>query len=85
MSLSLHMQVLVPETYLLKLSHRQVFAMIVYRLTLHPLSHYPGPLIGIVTDWYSVYHAYQGDRHSNFYYLHQQYGSFPQCNLSGVS
>ena len=54
---------------------RKLIAIIVYRLTLHPLARYPGPIIGKVTDWYSVYHAFKGDRHLDFYHLHQKYGN----------
>ena len=46
----------------------------VYRSTVHPLSEYPGLLVGRVTDWYCVYHAYKGDGHLSCCNLHQGYG-----------
>ena len=52
--------------------------VIVYRLTLHPLAQHPGPLIGRITDWYSVYQAWKGDRHLNFLKLHERYGEAAQ-------
>lgn len=49
--------------------------MILYRLTLHPLAKHPGPLLGRITDWYSVYQAWSGDRHLDFIRLHERYGT----------
>ena len=52
----------------------QILATVVYRLTLHPLAKYPGPLLGKIADWYTIYHSWKGDRHLDFYRLHQNYG-----------
>ena len=38
------------------------------------MSKYPGPYFAALTDWYTVYHLYKGDRHLDFYDLHQKYG-----------
>ncbi len=46
----------------------------VHILTFHPLAKYPGPLWARMTDWYSVYHCWLGDRHLDFYQLHCKYG-----------
>lgn len=46
----------------------------IYRTSFHPLAKFPGPLLGRITDLYSVYHAWKGDRHIDFQRLHQQYG-----------
>ncbi|PVH92930.1 hypothetical protein DM02DRAFT_500110, partial [Periconia macrospinosa] len=56
-----------------------------YRVFLHPLSKYPGPLIGKITDWYSVYHCVKGDRHLDFYLLHQKYGTVVRYGPNRIS
>ena len=43
-------------------------------MTLHPLAKYPGPWWAGVTDWYNVYRCLTGDRHIDFYRIHQKYG-----------
>ena len=45
-----------------------------YRLTLHPLAKHSGPILGRITDWYSVWHIWKGDQHLNLYHMHQIYG-----------
>ena len=52
-----------------------VFLTSIYRLTLHPLSKYPGPFLAKLTDLYAVYHAYTGDLHLDMWKCHQIYGS----------
>ena len=54
----------------------QCFVVALYRLTLHPLAKYPGPTLGRITDWYSVWHIWNGDQHLNLYRIHQIYGVF---------
>ncbi|CAG8960244.1 hypothetical protein HYFRA_00012764 [Hymenoscyphus fraxineus] len=46
----------------------------IYRVYFHPLAKYPGPFWAKLTDWYSVYHAYHGDRHLEFHRCHEKYG-----------
>ena len=57
--------------------------VVIYRLTLHPLAKYPGPIFGRTSQWYDVYHAFKGDKHINFYLLHKKYGTVvrfsPNC------
>lgn len=48
--------------------------LVIYRVFFHPLAKYPGPLIAKITDAYQLYHAYKGDRHLEFWRLHQKYG-----------
>lgn len=57
-----------------RLTEEQILAVVIYRPTLHPLAKYPGPLLGRVTDWYSVYQAASGNRHLDFLHLHEKHG-----------
>lgn len=41
---------------------------------MHPLAKYPGPRSAALTDWYTIYHQFIGDRHIDFYNLHHRYG-----------
>ncbi|KAJ4294588.1 hypothetical protein N0V90_008279 [Kalmusia sp. IMI 367209] len=51
-----------------------ISAVIIYRLTLHPLAHYPGPKLAAITDIYLTYYAYHGSRHLAFHRAHVKYG-----------
>ena len=51
-------------------------AVIVYRLTLHPLAKYPGPKLAKISDFYAVYHAYIGDLHLDMWRCHKSFGNF---------
>ncbi|TAQ91634.1 hypothetical protein B7494_g39 [Chlorociboria aeruginascens] len=62
-----------------------VISIIIYRLGFHPLARYPGPLLGRLTDWYSIYHAWKGDRPLDFYRLHQKYGQFVRFGPNRIS
>lgn len=62
-----------------------LFAYVVYDLCIHPLAKYPGPLLGRLTQWYDVYHAYKGDKHVLFYRLHQQYGPIVRFSPNTLS
>ncbi|KAF2681132.1 cytochrome P450 [Lentithecium fluviatile CBS 122367] len=59
--------------------------VILYRLYLHPLADYPGPLIGRITDFYSVYHCLKGDRYLDFLDLHNRYGSIVRYGPNRLS
>ena len=52
----------------------QTVVKCVYRVTVHPLSIYPGPLLAKFTDLYGAYHAASGDLHLDILRCHQQYG-----------
>ncbi|EME47424.1 hypothetical protein DOTSEDRAFT_123996 [Dothistroma septosporum NZE10] len=60
-------------------------AYVVYQLYFHPLARYPGPLLGRLTQWYDVYHAYVGDKHILFYHLHQKYGTVVRFSPNSLS
>lgn len=51
-----------------------LFSSIVYRIFFHPLSKYPGPVLGKLTALHTTYHAYKGDRYLHLYQLHKKYG-----------
>ena len=60
-------------------------ALLTYRLNFHPLAKYPGPLLGRLTDLYSVYHAWTGQRHLNLYRLHQNHGDIVRYGPNSIS
>ncbi|KAK8018790.1 isotrichodermin C-15 hydroxylase [Apiospora marii] len=62
-----------------------VIGVIVYRLVFHPLARYPGPLLGRITDWYSVIRSAAGDRHIHFLELHEEHGPFVRFGPNRVS
>ncbi|KAL2067540.1 hypothetical protein VTL71DRAFT_1965 [Oculimacula yallundae] len=69
--------VLIVAAYLLLLT--------IYRLTFHPLAKYPGPFLAKITDWYSVYHAWKGDRHLEFWRCHETYGPVVRFGPNSLS
>ncbi|KAJ0156321.1 Isotrichodermin C-15 hydroxylase [Colletotrichum tanaceti] len=62
-----------------------VAGIVVYRIFFHPLAKYPGPLIAKITDGYQLYHAWNGDRHLDFYRLHNQYGNIVRFGPNSLS
>ncbi|OTA52103.1 isotrichodermin C-15 hydroxylase [Hypoxylon sp. EC38] len=59
--------------------------IIVYRLFFHPLAKYPGPSLAKITDAYQLYHAWKGDRHLEFWRLHEKYGKIVRFGPNSVS
>lgn len=59
-----------------------VLSLYIYRLTLHPLSRFPGPKLAAVTRWYEYYYdvTLQGQFVFVVQKLHQQYGKFILSN-----
>ena len=78
-----------PVTSLLLLPFVALFAyllaLITYRVYLHPLAKYPGPLWAKITDLYSTYHAWKGDRHLEFWRCHEKYGNIVRFGPNSVS
>ncbi|KAF2724732.1 benzoate 4-monooxygenase cytochrome-like protein P450 [Polychaeton citri CBS 116435] len=62
-----------------------ISGLVAYRVLLHPLSKYPGPLIAKITDLHSTYYAWRGDRHLQFYAWHQRYGPVVRFGPKSVS
>ena len=57
----------------------------IYRLTLHPLAKYPGPLLAKITELYPLYRSIIGDRHVTFWRLHKQYGNIVRYGPNQLS
>lgn len=55
-------------------STQQIFSICTYRLFFHPLSKYPGPLLGRLTRLYGAYHSLYGDGHIDMHRCHLKYG-----------
>ncbi|KIX95989.1 uncharacterized protein Z520_08244 [Fonsecaea multimorphosa CBS 102226] len=51
-----------------------LFGLAIYRLYLHPLAKYPGPLLWRLTQWPEARSAWSGRRHIDLQLLHEQYG-----------
>ncbi|KAI1647477.1 cytochrome P450 [Daldinia loculata] len=62
-----------------------VVGLVIYRLFFHPLAKYPGPFIAKITDAYQLYHAWKGDRHLEFWRLHEKYGKVVRFGPNSVS
>ena len=60
-------------------------SLILYRVYFHPLSKYPGPFWAKITDLYSTYHAWKGDRHLEFWRSHEKYGHVVRFGPNSVS
>ena len=60
-------------------------SVVIYRLTFHPLAKHPGPFLAKLTDAYSVYQAWTGRRHINFWNLHQRYGDVVRFGPNDIS
>lgn len=56
-----------------------------YRLFFHPLAKYPGPLLAKVTDTFQLYHAWKGDRHLEFWRMHERYGPVVRFGPNSLS
>ncbi|KAG5947962.1 hypothetical protein E4U53_006355 [Claviceps sorghi] len=59
--------------------------LIVYRVFFHPLAKYPGPFLAKITDAFQLYHAYKGDRHLEFWRMHQKYGKVVRFGPNSLS
>jgi cytochrome P450 len=59
--------------------------LVAYRLFFHPLAKYPGPLLAKLTDAYMLYYAWRGDRHLEFWRLHEKYGKFVRFGPNSLS
>lgn len=53
----------------------RILYLIIYRLWLHPLAKYPGPLLAKVSNLYIIARAIEGRETYSRYELHQKYGT----------
>lgn len=72
-------------TLLLTLPFTYLLTLALYRIYLHPLSPYPGPLLGRLTKWHDVYHAHRGDKHIHLHHLHAHYGPVVRFSPNSLS
>jgi len=56
------------------ISEYKVSLISIYRLTIHPLAKYPGPLLSKLSDWSIVIQAASGNRHLESWKEHEKYG-----------
>lgn len=59
--------------------------LVIYRIFFHPLAKYPGPLLAKLTDAYMLYYAWRGDRHLEFWRMHEKYGKFVRFGPNALS
>ncbi|EFX03415.1 benzoate 4-monooxygenase cytochrome p450 [Grosmannia clavigera kw1407] len=52
-----------------------VVSLVFYRVFFHPLANYPGPFLAKVSNAYMLYYAWKGERHIEFWRLHEKYGN----------
>lgn len=71
-------------TSLLAITTIVLLSRCIYRLTIHPLSHIPGPLLAKVTSFWLYYHAYIGDEASVIHRAHEKYGPFVRVSPHGI-
>ena len=55
------------------------------RLILSPLAKIPGPKLAALTQWWIIYHEFNGDRTVTIHTLHQKYGPVVRISPTEVS
>ncbi|KAI1332501.1 isotrichodermin C-15 hydroxylase [Xylariaceae sp. FL0255] len=67
------------------LSLAYAVGLAVYRVFFHPLAKYPGPFLAKITDAHQGYHAWKGDRHLQYWRMHERYGKIVRFGPNSVS
>ena len=63
-----------------------ILSMLVYRTFLHPLRHYPGPLLARLTQWNHIWNIRgKVDSYKRVTELHKQYGDFVRIGPNMIS
>ena len=65
-----------PTSAVLAIVSTLLLSRYLYRLTIHPLAHIPGPLLPRITSLWLHYHAYIGDEASVIHKAHEKFGPF---------
>ena len=65
-----------------RLTDSQALAIIIYRLTIHPLARVPGPFLAKITGWYPASYAAKGSRHIDQLRCHELYGEFHSFSIT---
>ena len=73
-----------PSTSFLAITTILYILRCIYRVTLHPLSHLPGPLLPKITSFWLYYHAYVGDEVSIVHEAHKKYGPYVRVSPQQV-
>ncbi|TKX18516.1 cytochrome P450 monooxygenase-like protein 53 [Elsinoe australis] len=61
------------------------FGILIYRIFLHPLSKYPGPVLAKITDLWAVWHAWNGNLAQELARLHNKHGEFVRFGPNRIS
>ncbi|KAI1437349.1 isotrichodermin C-15 hydroxylase [Xylaria sp. CBS 124048] len=78
-----HLGVILPGTVALALLYS--IGLVIYRVFFHPLAKYPGPFLAKITDAHQLYHAWKGDRHLQFWRMHERYGKIVRFGPNSLS
>ncbi|KAH6876811.1 cytochrome P450 monooxygenase [Thelonectria olida] len=62
-----------------------IIILVFYRLALHPLAKYPGPVLARITNWYSAFYVWKGDMHLKLFEMHQKYGETVRFGPNSIS
>lgn len=73
-----------PLTAILAIATTLFLFRCIYLVTLHPLSHIPGPLLPKLTSFWLYYHAYVGDEATVIHEGHKKYGPYVRVSPNEV-
>jgi hypothetical protein len=59
--------------------------LVLERLVMSPLAKVPGPKIAALTQWWIIYHEFNGDRTVTIHKLHEKYGPVVRVSPTEVS
>jgi hypothetical protein len=62
-----------------------IAGLAIERLVISPLAKIPGPKIAALTQWWMIYHEFNGDRTVTIHKLHEKYGPVVRVSPTEVS